>query len=74
MFKRKRKFLEYFDENITPSCKYCENYKKDENGNRKCSLKQSKNKICKKFIYDPLKREPRVIPVHHNYNHKDITL
>ena len=54
-----------FSRNIAPSCSYCRNGSSIGNGEVAC-LKRgitSAGGSCKRFAYDPLKREPERPPV-----------
>lgn len=47
---------------ISPSCSYCQNGRTAPNGENVLCKKMGvveKNFACKKFIYDPLKRQPK---------------
>lgn len=58
----KRKKL--FGNSITPSCEYCQHITKNNEGKKVCQMGVlSVESPCKKYIYDPLKREPKATPV-----------
>lgn len=66
-FFRKRKKQPLFGVDIVPSCAYCQhNSGKEEEVI--CALRQRPQegeeglRSCKKYQYDPLRREPRVAP------------
>ncbi len=52
-----------FGKNIAPSCEYCLYVVKRKGSNPVCRYGlPSEDKVCGKYAYDPLKREPRVRP------------
>lgn len=62
LFKKKRRKKQLFGANIAPNCTYCQH---NHGVEREviCSLKKTpEDHCCKKFIYDPLKRKPKVAP------------
>lgn len=64
-----------FGNSITPSCEYCRNVIKSANGELICQNgMQSLEKVCKKYIYDPLKREPKATPNLPRYNAEDFKI
>lgn len=63
MFGRKRKKL-LFGENIELDCRYCRHNGAAQGESPLCTIKlEVKNGKCKKYAYDPLRREPRVAPL-----------
>ena len=56
-------FKKLFGNNISPDCEYCRYYAKNSSGDPMCS-KGSANFVtpCFRYAYDPLKREPKVMP------------
>lgn len=59
---RKKKKQTLFGGNIQPSCIYCQHNSAKE-GEVVCALRQTpQNDSCKKYQYDPLRREPKVAP------------
>ncbi len=63
MFGKKKRKKSLFGAGIEPSCQYCR-----RNGGRQgkpalCTLHlEPKDGRCKKYEYDPLRREPRTAP------------
>ncbi len=52
-----------FGKNIPPSCEYCQYCVKRNGGAKVCRYGlTSDDKVCSKYTYDPLKREPKVRP------------
>ena len=52
-----------FGKNIAPSCEYCQFCVKKNGGAMVCRYGiPSDDKVCGKYVYNPLKREPRVRP------------
>ncbi len=51
-----------FSPKVTPSCSYCRRGTSIGNGEVACVRRgiTSLNGSCKRFIYDPLKREPEI--------------
>lgn len=51
-----------FGANIVPACEYCEHVMQSFDGNKKLCDKRGvveASHKCRRFVYDPLKREPR---------------
>ncbi|MFI3325475.1 MAG: hypothetical protein R3Y35_04795 [Clostridia bacterium] len=69
-FKKKKKAV--FGENIEPRCEYCRFNLKD-NYEVACPYKKDDN-VCKKYVYDPLKRSPMPKPKLKNYSPNDFSL
>ena len=70
--------LKIFNKSIEPQCALCEYGSLAENGKtvlcRKVGgIMQSFSK-CKKFKYDPLKREPKVISLKNDFSKEDFSL
>lgn len=70
--------LKIFNKNIEPQCAFCEYGSYVGNGEtvlcRKIGgIMQSFSK-CKKFKYDPLKREPKVISFSGDFSKEDFSL
>lgn len=62
MFGKKRK-KPLFGANIEPDCGYCRHNGAKSDETPLCTLRLSpKNGRCKKYEYDPLRREPRTAP------------
>lgn len=72
MFGRKKKKAPFGTE-ITPKCSYCRFGGKGEN---RCALKLSPEDAgkCRKYVYDPLKREPHAAPPLREYHAEDFEL
>lgn len=68
MFFFKKKKPKAFGNNIEPSCSYCRYI---HNGN--CVLGKG-DKVCKKYEYDPLKREPSESPSLGDFSADDFML
>lgn len=52
-----------FGNNITPDCSYCQYCEKNSGGNQICRCgSPTIGTVCARYIYDPLKREPRTLP------------
>lgn len=59
---RKKKHPPLFGNNIAPTCAYCQ-HNAAASGPVVCSLKRKPDgEACKKYQYDPLRREPQVAP------------
>jgi len=63
-------------ERIPPKCEYCELGKALENGRVLCPKKGvvSCDYHCGRYIYDPLKRVPRVAPQLPRYSEEDFAI
>lgn len=62
MFGKKRKKA-LFGTSIEPDCKYCRSNGAPQGDEPLCMLKLApKDGKCKKYCYDPLRREPRQAP------------
>jgi hypothetical protein len=67
-----------FKKNIDPQCAYCEHGTSTADKNtvickKQNAIMQSYSK-CKKFRYDPLKREPKVISLVSDFSKEDFSL
>ncbi len=63
MFRRKRKKA-LFGTEIEPRCEYCRRNGAKQGEQALCTLRlEPKNGACKKYEYDPLRREPRAAPL-----------
>ncbi len=51
-----------FGNNITPKCEYCSFSAKNNDGILVCQYGTAVDTTCKKYEYDPLKREPKSAP------------
>lgn len=52
-----------FGKNVPPDCEYCQFYAKNAGGNPVCRTRSGNvGTPCARYTYDPLKREPRVMP------------
>lgn len=59
---RKKKNPPLFGGNIDPCCAYCQ-HNGGKDGEVVCALQRKpEGEACKKYQYDPLRREPRVAP------------
>lgn len=64
-----------FGNNITPSCEYCLYCVKKKGSSMVCRYGlPSRDKVCKKYSYDPLKREPKVLPKMREFTADDFKL
>lgn len=70
-FKKKRE-ASIFGDNIEPMCEYCRFNLKD-NYEVACPHKKSEG-VCKKYTYDPLKRNPMPVPKMKTYSDEDFML
>ena len=71
MFSRKK----LFENNITPRCDYCKKKKKNNSGNPTCPYGlQTIGEPCKRYVYDPLKREPQSMPTLPKFTADDFKL
>lgn len=76
MFGRKKKNL-LFGAQIEPECRYCRHNGSRDGQEPVCVLhREPKGKACKKYEYDPLRREPRNAPPIHTeqYSEDDFKL
>lgn len=73
LFHKRKK--NYFDEEIEVSCQYCR-YGFDFDGAAVCRLGRSRNPdgSCRKFQYDPLKRQPYAPPPLREFDPEDFKL
>lgn len=56
-------FKKLFGKNIAPDCEYCLYYEKNNGGKPICRCgSRSFEKTCGRYVYDPLKREPKTLP------------
>ncbi len=70
-FRKKRK-TRVFGANIEPTCELCRfNGGKDKPF---CVKGRDCNKVCRKYVYDPLKREPDTSPKLLEYTEDDFSL
>lgn len=69
-------FFKLYGQNITPSCEICEHSKTDENQNLTCHIKGTvlPTDKCRRFRYDPLKREPRLPKELESFDNDDFSL
>ncbi len=64
-----------FGNNIPPRCDYCQHYEKNKGGKPVCPYGfQTVGNPCKKYIYDPLKREPQSMPTMPKFTADDFKL
>lgn len=68
-------FREMFRKKISPSCEYCEYSFMNDSENICCTKGSDTQKnSCRKFCYDPFKREPRPTPKLPSYSAKDFEI
>lgn len=66
--------IRLFGNNIDVSCDYCANSKVN-NGVQFCTMnKVLKNGKCRKFVYNPIMREPKGMNALKKFNPEDFTL
>ncbi len=64
-----------FGKNIEPKCEYCRYCVNRKGGASVCRYGlPSEDKVCRKYEYDPLKREPRVLPSLQRFTADDFKL
>ena len=64
-----------FGNNIAPRCEYCQFASKDNDGNFVCQHGTlSVDTPCKRYVYDPLKREPKSAPTLPKFTADDFKL
>ena len=64
-----------FGANITPDCEYCLYCDKSGKSSRICSFSsQPAERVCGRYVYDPLKREPRATPAMPEFTAEDFKL
>ena len=63
-----------FGNNIPPACEYCRFYQKNNGGNPSCAYGTAIENTCKRYEYDPLKREPRSAPTLPKFTADDFKL
>lgn len=68
-------FFKLYGANITPACCVCER-SENKNGSLTCPIvgKVEENGKCRRFRYDPLKREPRIPRELERFDNKDFSL
>ena len=72
MFLQKKKL---FGSNIPPKCEYCSFSEKNNSGNTECRYGMSTaGDTCKRYVYDPLKREPQAMPTLPKFTADDFKL
>jgi hypothetical protein len=71
LFKKKKK-TQFFGANIEPSCELC----RYNSGKEKpfCVHGKDCSKVCKKYEYDPLKRQPDKAPKLKDYSADDFII
>ena len=66
-----------FGENISPKCIYCETGINTKDGKevlcRRMGVMQP-DSFCKKFKYDPLKRQPEILKMMSGFKEEDFSL
>jgi len=64
-----------FGNNIPPRCDYCVHYEKNSSGNPGCPYGLTTiGNTCKRYVYDPLKREPKSGPTIPKFTADDFKL
>lgn len=63
-----------FGNNIPPDCEYCRFCQKNTDGNPSCAYGTAIENTCKRYEYDPLKREPKSAPTLPRFTADDFTL
>lgn len=64
-----------FGNNVPPRCDYCRYYKKNSSGEPSCPYGfKTVGDTCKKYVYDPLKREPQSMPTIPKFTADDFKL
>lgn len=66
-----------FNKKLTPACKYCQHSKALSFGSDFLCLYKGitdENNSCRKYKYDPLKREPQKQRINTNYSEKDFEI
>lgn len=63
-----------FGNNIPPSCEYCRFSAKNTGGNLSCVYGTAADDTCKRYEYDPLKREPKSAPTLPTFTADDFRL
>ncbi len=63
-----------FGNSVTPLCEYCRYAAKNPEGKIFCLNGNPVDNVCKKYIYDPLKREPKSTPNLPKYRAEDFKI
>lgn len=63
-----------FGTNVPASCEYCRFSAENDTGRLICRRGNPTDKACRKYIYDPLKREPRAMPQMPQFSPEDFKL
>lgn len=64
-----------FGNHIPPRCEYCQHYEKNNSGNPGCRFGvRTSGDACKRYVYDPLKREPQSLPTLPRFTADDFKL
>ena len=71
MLLSKKKFI---GNNLQPRCEYCKNSEKNNSGNPVCRFGMGTADACKRYAYDPLKREPQTMPTLPKFTADDFKL
>ena len=72
--KKKNKNSALFGGSIEPNCAYCQNSVTAQ-GEVRCRIGQiPENFACKRYVYDPLRREPKGQPKLGEFTAKDFEL
>lgn len=70
-------FMKLFGKNIEPACEYCTNGRRTSNGQMVLCMRNgvvAPYYSCKKFVYSPLLRVPKIQKTLPKYNKKDFML
>ena len=72
MFLSKKKL---FGNSVPPRCEYCLHSEKSNGGNPVCPYSMGMTgDTCKRYVYDPLKREPQSLPTLPKFTADDFKL
>ena len=64
-----------FGNNIPKRCDYCKYCEKNSSGNPSCPYgTKTVDDTCKRYVYDPLKREPQSMPTLPKFTADDFKL
>lgn len=69
MFRKK-----LFGNNIPPDCEYCRFCSKNDGGSLVCRRGGAAGTVCRNYLYDPLRREPKVAPEMRKFSADDFKL
>ena len=72
MFPAKKRL---FGNHVPPRCEYCQFSQKNNSGNPVCPYgMRTAGDTCKRYAYDPLKREPQSLPTLPKFTADDFKL